>query len=447
MRRAFLVPLALAVLAACADQPTSPDAPLPDVLSPADAGAASAAPTVSPAQTIAWNEGGWTTGNLPLPEAGGGRVVWEDGAWPVVVRAYDFASGARSQVAAVGGEEAWASTAGRWTAWSDESWTIFLRDESTGSVRAIGTGFTPRVSAEGRVAYVSFERPDGRSARNRNVSVYDAATGTTRVLTRYTDAGGEEAGEPVVDGDIVAWGVNAVWPGTTYALRMANLATGEERELLRSNRIIATRPSVSQGRIVWTEQNPDRSLTVVVYDVATGTKRPVTTAAAKPGLYPRISGSLVVWEDRRNTTSTRMPENDIYAYDLGTGTELAVATGPNHQGWARVDGSRVVWTELASDRWEIRTATVQTLTIQALSQAVDQLLASGHIANRGAARSLQAFLAQAARAHDAGDTAGERAALQRFRSHVQQLAGKQVSTAAAARLTSLADTLLGALGG
>lgn len=446
MRRAALLTLALAALAACTDQPTLSEPPAADGVQ-ASASTAAAPPTVSPAQTVAWNEPSPFGGNLPYAEAGGGRVVWQDASGPLVVRAYDFGSGARWQVGMVYGDWAYPSTAGRWTVWSDENWAIHLRDESTGAERTIGTGFSPRVAANGRVAYVSFERPDGRDARNRNVSVYDAATGTTHVLTRYTDLGGQEARDPVVDGDLVVWGVNGVWPNTTYTLRMMNLATGEERELLRSDRILATRVSVSGGRIVWTEVNADRTRSVMLYDVATRSRRPITGSAARPGWDPRISGGLVVWEDTRNVTNPRVPNSDIFGYDLASGAELAIATGTNHQGWPSLDGNRVVWTENANGRWEIRTATVQTVTLQSISRAVSEMLASGEIRNRGAAQSLQSMLAQAMRAHDAGDVAGERAALQRFRKHVQQLAGKQITASAAARLVSMADTLLRSLGG
>jgi hypothetical protein len=442
VRNAVLAPLALAALAACADQPALPERPTAEGATPF------ATVSVSAPQTVAWNAGDWFAGNVPMPEAGGGRVVWEDASGPLVVRAYDFGTRTQSQVAMVYGDDASPSTAGRWVAWSDEHFIIHLRDLSTGTTRTLGRGWTPHVSAQGRVAYISYDLAAGNNPRNRNVSVYDPATGATRVITRYTDAAGEEAGQPAIDGDLVVWLVNAVWPGTTYALRMFNLATGQERELVRSDRQIATQPWVSGNRVVWTQYNPDRSPGVVVYDAATGARRTITTAAARPGWSPRISGTLVVWEDGRNYSATnRLPENDIYAYDLATGTEMAVATGPNHQGWPSLDGNRVVWTELANGRWEIRTATVQTVSLQALGQAVDGMLASGDIANRGAAQALQAFLAQASRAHGARDVAGERAALRRFRAHVQQLSGKQVRPAAASRLTAMADALLQAISG
>ncbi|HET7232495.1 MAG TPA: hypothetical protein VFJ16_20975 [Longimicrobium sp.] len=451
MRRAAFAPLVLALVAACADQATLPG-PLPPP-GGITASAAISSPageiTVSAARTVAWNEGGWEAGNVPFAEAGGGRVVWQDASGPLVVRAYDFASGTQTKVAEVYGDFAYPHTAGRWVVWSDERQMIHLRDQATGAVRDLGPGFTPRVSAEGRVAYIRFDRPNGVDARNRNVAVYDAATGSTRVLTHYTEgvSGGDEAHEPTVDGNIVVWTVLPVYPNYTSTIRMMNLATGEERELYRINNLLATRVSVSSGRIVWAERLPDRSAAVMLYDVSTGARRQITPSGARPSWDPRISGGLVVWEDGRNSTSARMPENDIYAFDLASGREIAVAAGPNHQGWPSVDGDRVVWTELANGRWEIRTATVQTVSLEALGRAVDGMLASGEFRNRGAAESLRAFIAQATRARDAGDVAGQRAALQRLAQHVRSLGGKQLGSAAAARLAAMADALMRSLGG
>ena len=85
------------------------------------------------------------------------------------------------------------------------------------------------------------------------------------------------------------------------------------------------------------------------------------------------------------------------------------------------------------------------LTVEALGSEVDAMLASGDIGNRGAAESLRAFLAQAARARDAGDTAAERDALQRFAEQARRLSGSQLTPAAADRLASLAATLIAAL--
>ncbi|HSU13958.1 TolB family protein [Longimicrobium sp.] len=442
MRRAVFLPLALATLAGCSDSIVAPEpgpGPAPVHLS---ASAEAGAVVATDARTIAWNEGGVLFGqNLPLPDVGGGRVVWQDASsGAAAVLAYDLASGARAQYATVSGTFAWPATAGRYTVWSDGT-TIYLRDASTGTARAIGSGagYTAQVSPQGRVAYVEF------SAGVGNVAVYDAATGATHILTHYTPDSGQAAREVDVDGDLAAWSSFTTRSPYTTAIRAANLATGEEREVVAVNSQAIGAPSVSTGRIVWSDERSG-SYDVYLYDFATATQRRITTDPSGQ-FNARISGGLIVWEDGRNSASHYLPENDIYLYDLASGTEVPVATGPNHQGWPRIDGSRVVWTERANERWEIRTAVVQALTLATLSSTVDAMLASGDIANAGAARSLQAFLAQAARAHDAGDTAGERAALQRFRQHVRQLAGKQVSAAAAERLTAMADTLLRALAG
>jgi len=455
MGRAVLIPLSAVLLAACADQATLPDPVRPSaaVRAAVTATAGGGELFVSQPQTVAWNVGGWEGGNEPMAEAGGGRVVWQDAsgpmmAQPLVVRAYDFGSGARSQVAQVYGDYTDAHTAGRYVVWSVNG-VIHLRDQSTGAAWTVGPGWEPRVSAEGKVAFITFERPNGRDPQNRNVAVYDVSTHATRVLTRYTDAGGEEAHYPAIDGNIVSWTVLGVYPKWEADVRMMNLATGEARELDHMDNQFLSRSSVSAGRIAWVELLADRrSTAVMLYDVATAAKWRITTSAAQPIYDARISGSLVVWEDRRNTTSTRYyTENDVYAYDLSAGREVVVATGPNHQGWPSVDGSRVVWTELANGRWEIRAATVQAVSLEALGRAVDAMLASGEIRNRGTAEALRAFLAQATRARGAGDVAGERGALKRFAQHVRSQAGREITGPAAARLAAMADALLRTLGG
>ena len=199
MRHALLLPFALAALAACADSPvapgpgTHPGSPRSDASADADGGALFA----SEPRTIAWNEGGvFYAQNLPLPDLGGGRVVWQDASGgEAAVLAYDLATGERERYGAVSGNFAYPVTAGRYTVWSSGGGTLYLRDAETGSVREIGpgAGYSARVSPQGRVAYLDF------SAGVGNVAVYDATTGATRLLTHYTPSTAEAAREVDVD--------------------------------------------------------------------------------------------------------------------------------------------------------------------------------------------------------------------------------------------------------
>jgi|GEM_PF-2047921 len=441
MRHARFLPLALAGLAACADGVTAPEPPTPSAGLRASATADAGAVIVPDPQLVAWNEGGLLFGqNLPLAELGGGRVVWQDASsGAAAVLGYDFATGARTQYATVAGNFAWPITEGRWVAWSDEGGTLYLRDVSTGTVRAIGpgAGYSVRISPEGRVAFLEFGAGVG------NVAVYDAATGETRVLTHYSPSTAEAARDVDVDGSLVTWSTFTQHSPYTTGIRVLDLATGVEREVVHVNDQAIGAPAVSAGRVAWSDTRSG-NYDVYVYDVASGTTRQVTTDPAGQ-FNVRISGGYVVWEDTRNSTSHYFPSNDIYLYDLASGTEMPVATGENHQGWPRIDGNRVLWTERANDRWEIRTAVLEPVTLESLSAAVARMLASGEIANRGAAESLRAFIAQAARARDAGDDAGERAALERFAAQVQRLAGKEVGAAAAERLNAMASALLRSL--
>ena len=54
---------------------------------------------------------------------------------------------------------------------------------------------------------------------------------------------------------------------------------------------------------------------------------------------PALSSRIVAWEDHRNSTW------DIYGYDLSTGEELEIITGPGNQTTPSVYESMVVWTD------------------------------------------------------------------------------------------------------
>ncbi len=64
---------------------------------------------------------------------------------------------------------------------------------------------------------------------------------------------------------------------------------------------------------------------------------------------PAISGRYVVWQDERDGTLNQ----NIYAYDLETGTEFPVCTAPGHQRNAAICGDIIVWQDQRDGRWDI----------------------------------------------------------------------------------------------
>ena len=77
------------------------------------------------------------------------------------------------------------------------------------------------------------------------------------------------------------------------------------------------------------------------------TELSVCTVAPSIQWMPAASGSRVVWVDQRNGG------NDIYLYDMATGTERAITTATGDQMWPEIDGNRIVWMDHRSGSWEI----------------------------------------------------------------------------------------------
>jgi TolB protein len=355
MRRALITLLATSAVAACADTPTFQPHASMGWESPRAFAERSAAgtPGVSAAQTVAWNEGGLRYGqNLPLPDAGDGQVVWQDqSTGQTRVLSYDLRSGATSTAGTAAGSYVYPVTDGRYGAWADNG-QVYLHDAVSGGTRQIGAAGTAgsvRVNG-GRVAWVDW------SAGAANAVAYDIHTGKTTAVTHYTPDSNEAVRAVDVDGQIVAFSTYTRSSPYTTAIRYVDLATGTEHLVAFVPSQAVGDPSVSRGRIVWDDDRSGNE-DVYLYDVRTGAQRQITTSPAGQ-FSAHISGSLVVWEDARNSTSPYFPSDDVYGFDLTSSTEFAIATGEDNQAWPSVSGHTVVWTERASDRWEIRFATV-----------------------------------------------------------------------------------------
>jgi beta propeller repeat protein len=105
------------------------------------------------------------------------------------------------------------------------------------------------------------------------------------------------------------------------------------------------------------QTHPDMSGSVIVYQQKDGSdwnirglvgapNVPICTAAGNQVL-PRISGSIVVWEDHRAGNA------DIWGYDLATSTAFSICTDTHEQRRPRIDGDWVVWQDDRNGNWDV----------------------------------------------------------------------------------------------
>jgi beta propeller repeat protein len=142
---------------------------------------------------------------------------------------------------------------------------------------------------------------------------------------------------PDVSGNKVVW-VDDLYDGTY----VYDLTTGVQTLLpLFSGR----EPAISGDTIVWQDwrnENDD----IYMYDLASGTERPICIDPANQD-DPAIAGSKIVWKDERNGNW------DIFMYDLTTGTERPVCTNPAEQSNPAISGDRIVWHDFRNGNWDI----------------------------------------------------------------------------------------------
>ncbi len=100
---------------------------------------------------------------------------------------------------------------------------------------------------------------------------------------------------------------------------------------------MAAHPAVSGDTVVWFD---DRNGNWDIYgkDLTTGLEFPVSTASGDQWSELAIDGDYVVWEDRRDAGGS-----DIYAHNLATGAETVVADLDTDASAPAVSGSIVVW--------------------------------------------------------------------------------------------------------
>lgn len=135
-----------------------------------------------------------------------------------------------------------------------------------------------------------------------------------------------------------------------------DIATGKTRQIT-SNIAGQISPKVCGDYIVWEDNRNDSvkdknpEWDIYLYNITSGEEKMITTA---PGIHtnPSINDNKVVWEDGRNFKGKKelrwggnVPENntDIYMYDIETGKEAVIASGPLQECNPTVYGNYIAW--------------------------------------------------------------------------------------------------------
>jgi beta propeller repeat protein len=110
---------------------------------------------------------------------------------------------------------------------------------------------------------------------------------------------------------------------------------------------------ISGDRIVWADLR-NGNFDIYMYDGATGTESPITTAVNSQ-TFPAISGDRIVWRDERRGFGNY----DIYMYDLATGTETPIATYGSASNFVDISGDRIVYADERNGKACVRFSTRQ----------------------------------------------------------------------------------------
>lgn len=300
---------------------------------------------------------------------------------------------------------------GPWVAWAETGVnTVYAKNLETSEVVEVSepgqavilewAPWHPQVGISGHLIVWMNAAPED-SGLQQQIWSYNLKTKERKVVGPREPAYGGENMFPAIDGPWVAW--QAHEQGDVWPILVHNLDTGDQRALAQAALPL---PSISGDRMVWDDRaRHDR---LMVTDLTTGDSRPFfTTTKQQNPRAPVLCGNLaawsmrdltagtnivkimayrfdrdqaieilphtgsvehrantavgdglVLWEDWRNNQQDVERANlDVYGYDLATGKQFPVATGPGNQHLPWISGKTAVWIDESGDKprigWKI----------------------------------------------------------------------------------------------
>jgi TolB protein len=168
----------------------------------------------------------------------------------------------------------------------------------------------------------------------------------------------EEQTQPAIDAGRVVWKDNRNFADDGMEFQTDiftyDLNTSAESKVPISGPSLNIHPSTYGDYIVWEGallaelDRPDKPDNMDIYsrDVPGATQRRLTSAQA-PQEYPTVSGTKVVFQDKRTGNY------EIYSRDLVSLTEKRITNNAKNQIRPRNYGNRVVWQDARNGQWDI----------------------------------------------------------------------------------------------
>jgi hypothetical protein len=402
--------------------------------------------------------GGWgyfRYPNRPDAELGAAAAVWQyrddPFSGPMHVMRAPLSTGGATELATVD-YATYPTASEHYTAWQSSDSTVMVMENAGGRTRQLAA---PR-TAPGTLRLVGDQLALVRytTTRRKELVVYDLAAGTDQVAAQPgSDGIAVYPDGYAFDGRYAAF----VAANDFYGIVVIDTRTGTSRVADPNRHGRVSPPSIDAGRLVYSMLDGGTSYTYV-QDLATGATRVVSSATSPVPLpypsgrlrqtNPRISGNLVVWTDTRRDSSEidagYPTHTDVYLYDLASGTEMPVSTAPGWSGDARVSGSHLLWTRsrdgAGGQTWELATADVTPVSVPVLLDELKKMEAAGTVPADPLGHVLETFLTQA-QSRRMG-TVAVVAHLRQFATMVHRNAGTRIDAAAAQRLEGIANGII-----